>query len=67
MLKITYRKHFSFKNSGTGGTTIYENEVVFRQEIVGTGEGEIICTIGYQCCDDHVCMPPVKKEYTMKI
>lgn len=57
----------SFKISGRGGTTIYENEVVFRQEIMGTGKGEITCTIGYQCCDDHVCMSPVKKEYIVKI
>ena len=57
----------SFNALGKSGTTIYENEAVFRQEITGSGEGEITCVIGYQCCDSHVCMTPVKKEYVVKI
>lgn len=57
----------SFRQLNDAGTTIYENEAVFRQEIKGSGSGEVKCAIGYQCCDNHICFPPVRKELTVKI
>ena len=48
----------SFKGYGDAGTTIYEDEAEFRQVIRGNGGGTVQCTIGYQCCDAHICFPP---------
>jgi len=53
--------------SYTGDTTIYEDELIFSQEIAGSGAGEIKCSIAYQCCDKHICFPPQDKEYIVKI
>ncbi len=52
----------SFKALNDAGTTIYEDEVVFRQEIKGTGSGKVTCTMTYQCCDNHICFPPTEKK-----
>lgn len=60
-------KRPSYKAFNDRGTTIYEKEAVFRQEIVGSGEGNVICVVGYQCCDSNVCFPPVSESYTIKI
>lgn len=49
------------------GTAIYEGELVFRQKIKGIGKGQVKCRIEYQCCDNHICMPPVEKEYVAEI
>ena len=57
----------SFKALNQQGTTIYEKEAIFRQKIEGNGKGQVKCRIGYQCCDNHICMPPVEKEYTVEI
>jgi len=57
----------SFKGFNAQGTTVYEEEAVFRQEIAGSGSGEAICTVGYQCCDSKICMPPVEKELKVEI
>lgn len=48
----------SFKNLGTTGTTIYEGDVLFRQRLKGTGKGKVTCTVNYQTCDEHACLPP---------
>ena len=48
----------SFRGYGDAGTTIYEDEAEFRQVIRGNGGGTVQCTIGYQCCDAHICFPP---------
>ena len=48
------------------GTTIYEDDVVFRQRIIGSGEGSAKVTISWQCCDDHICMPPQEKTFSIK-
>lgn len=40
------------------GTTIYEGDVIFQQRIDGTGKGKAKVTMSFQCCDDHVCLPP---------
>ena len=57
----------AFKTFNARGTTIYEKEVVFRQGIAGKGEGEVNCTVGYQCCDTHICMPPTEKKCVVKL
>lgn len=57
----------SFKSFNDRGTTIYEDEAVFRQEISGSGKGEIHTKIGYQCCDTHICMPPTEIDYVVQI
>lgn len=55
----------SFKAFNDNGTTIYEDEVSFIQEI--SGAGMVKCIVGYQCCDAHICMPPVKKEFSLEV
>lgn len=60
-------KKSPFKSFNQNGTTVYEDEAIFRQEIAGEGSGEISCTIGYQCCDAHICMPPTEKQCVVKV
>lgn len=60
--KVGDLKRPSFKYFSDSGTTIYENEILFTQEISGSGKGEVTCVINYQCCDTHICFPPVEKE-----
>lgn len=48
-------------------TTVYKDEVIFTQEIAGSGSGEVICKVSYQCCNDDICFPPVDAEYKIKI
>lgn len=57
----------SFKRLNDAGTTVYENEIVFRQKIKGSGSGTVKCTVTYQCCDAHICFPPTEKELTNSI
>ncbi len=53
---------------GTTGTTIYEGEVSIHQLVrCKTIPEKIKLTLGYQCCDDHYCMPPQEKEYVINI
>ena len=40
------------------GTTTLEGDVMFQQRIDGTGKGKAKVTISFQCCYDHVCLPP---------
>lgn len=40
------------------GTTTLEGDVMFQQRIDGIGKGKAKVTISFQCCDDHVCLPP---------
>ncbi len=66
--KVGDLKKPSFKHFSNNGTTIYEDEILFTQEISGSGKGEVICAISYQCCDTHICFPPVNdKEYRMQL
>lgn len=63
MLPVGYEKvgelqRPSFTGYNDAGTTIYEDEVEFRQVIRGNGGGTVQCVIGYQCCDAHICFPP---------
>ena len=47
------------------GTTIYEDEVIFRQKVKGTGSGTVKVTVGWQCCDDQVCLPPAEETFNL--
>jgi len=53
----------SFKYYNDSGTTMYTDEVMFTQEIRGTGKGRITLYVSYQCCDSHICFPPVTDNY----
>jgi len=57
---------FSAYNQSSA-TTIYEDEVVFTQEIVGIGKGDINCSVTYQCCDGQICFPPENKTQVVKL
>ena len=57
----------SFKAYNDNGTTIYEDEITFIQEIEGTGAASVSCTVNYQCCDAHICMPPATKVFTLSV
>lgn len=52
---------------GKSGTTIYENEAEFSCPIDGHTSGPVTCTISYQVCDSHICMPPVKTDLKLVI
>lgn len=65
--KVGDLKKPSFKYFSNSGTTIYEDEILFTQEISGTGKGAVTCAISYQCCDTHICFPPVNKSYQIQI
>lgn len=52
---------------GETGTTIHETEATYTCPLDGNGSGPITCTVSYQVCDSHICMPPVKKDLKLKI
>ena len=52
---------------GSAGTTIYEGEKTFSLPLSGSGKGEVKCSVTWQCCDDHVCMPPATREFTFTL
>lgn len=52
---------------GDTGTTAYEGEAEYTCPLDGNGAGTITCTVSYQCCDAHICMPPAKKELKVTI
>ena len=52
---------------GSTGTTIYEGDVLFRQRIKGTGKGKVKCTVNYQTCDEHACLPPRDVEMSFDL
>lgn len=60
--KVGDLKKPTFKYFSDSGTTIYEDEIMFTQEISGNGKGEVICAVTYQCCDTHICFPPVNDQ-----
>ena len=57
----------SFKGYNDAGTTIYEGKAEFRQVIHGNGGGTVQCTIGYQCCDAHICFPPSEIKLSVEL
>lgn len=56
-----------FKLLNTTGTTIFEDDVTFRQKLSGSGKGTAKVTISWQCCDDHVCLPPAEKDFELNL
>lgn len=49
---------------GSGVTTVFREKVSFTQKIkTTTSPGDIKVKISYQCCDNHVCMPPKTVEF----
>lgn len=52
---------------GSAGTTVYEGEKTFSLPLSGSGKGEVKCSVTWQCCDDHVCMPPATREFTFTL
>ena len=57
----------SFKGYNSTGTTIYEDKAEFRQPIRGNGAGTAQCTLGYQCCDAHICFPPTELKLLVEV
>lgn len=57
----------TFQYFNNKGTTIYENEIVFVQEIEGSGAGTIDIELSYQCCDSQICFPPVTEKLKIVI
>lgn len=57
----------SFKNLGSTGTTIYEGDVLFRQRLKGSGKGKVTCTVNYQTCDEHACLPPRNVDMSFEL
>ena len=57
----------AFRALGTTGTTIYEGDVLFRQRIKGSGKGKVTCTVNYQTCDEHACLPPQDVELSFDL
>lgn len=50
------------------GTTIYDSNVMIRQNVkLPSLPATIKCTFECQCCDANVCMPPFLKEFTLKV
>lgn len=52
-----------FTMLGSTGTTIYSDDVIFRQHLKGNGKGKLEVTVNFQTCDEHACLPP--KDVTM--
>lgn len=48
----------------SAGTTVYQKEALFRQEI--SGKGDVKCIVGYQCCNETICMPPTEVEIQVR-
>lgn len=52
---------------GESGTTIHEGEAEYSCPIIGHGSGPVKCTVSYQVCDSHICMPPASKELNIQL
>ena len=65
--KVGDLQRSSFKGYGSTGTTIFEDKAELRQEIKGNGSGTARCTLGYQCCDAHICFPPREVEFSVDV
>ena len=49
------------------GTTVYEGNAEFRQKVKGIGVAKARVFVSWQCCDDHICMPPMEKEIIIEL
>lgn len=57
----------SFKYFNENGTTIYEDEIIFKQVVAVSDKGEAVVKFGYQCCDSQICFPPIEETLIVKI
>ena len=56
------------KPYGNGGTTIYDENLTVTQVVEGvSAPATLTCKVSCQCCDAHVCMPPLEKEFTLEL
>lgn len=53
--------------NASGTTGLYTGTIVFAQAFAGSGPGEARVKLSFQCCDDAVCLPPVDREFTLKL
>lgn len=53
------------------GVTLYKGEAVFKQELlideINFKEGQIVCSVYYQACNDYMCAPPVERQIKLRI
>ena len=57
----------SFKLLNSSGTTIYENDAIWRQRLTGSGEGQVKVNIGWQVCNNDICLQPQQKTLSVVI
>ncbi|WP_165836240.1 protein-disulfide reductase DsbD family protein [Taibaiella soli] len=50
-----------------GVVNMYKNQVDYVQEITAKANTKITGKQEYQVCDDHMCLPPKKKNFTFEI
>lgn len=56
------------KPFGNAGTTIYDENITVNQVIAGvSASATVTCKVSCQCCDAHVCMPPLEKVFTLEL
>ena len=46
------------------GTLVYKDEAVFQQEV--SGSGAVTCTVEWQCCNSHNCLPPATQKLKLQ-
>ena len=49
------------------GTSVYKSEALFVQEVKGKAEGEALCVVSYQCCNNDICYPPAEETLKVKL
>lgn len=57
----------SFKYFSDNGTTIYEDEIIFKQVVDVSGKGNVVVKFNYQCCDSQICFPPTEETLLLKV
>ena len=56
------------KPFGDKGTTMYEDNLTVTQIVEGvSASSKLTCKVSCQCCDAHVCMPPLEKEFVLTV
>ena len=52
---------------GNPGTTVYEDSFLLTIPVTAQAEGPVTCTVGWQACDDKICIPPQTKTFTVMV
>lgn len=56
------------KPFGNAGTTMYDENLTVTQVVEGvSAPATLTCKVSCQCCDAHVCMPPLEKDFTLEL